>query len=179
MSATSCLICDPAPGFTVMVTKSFEIIRNYSKTFTTSEDSLIYNFVMEKSWQSSNSSRLMRNVRRSVHQVFFQNFIFRENYQNFENFVLKFLKNRIISGEMWRSLNEKNYSKFEFIDHYDKHLLLCFLLPLSQLFSGIQSVVIGIYNDIDDIISLHFGKELFFSGSVHRLRRSNFDRLSL
>ena len=30
---------------------------------------LKYNFVMEKSWQSSNSSRLMRNVRRSVHQV--------------------------------------------------------------------------------------------------------------
>ena len=28
-----------------------------------------YIFVMEKSWQSSNSSRLMRNVRRSVHQV--------------------------------------------------------------------------------------------------------------
>ena len=30
---------------------------------------LKYNFVMEKSWQSSNNSRLMRNVRRSVHQV--------------------------------------------------------------------------------------------------------------
>ena len=59
-----------------------QIIRNYSKTFTISENSLIYNFVMEKSWQSSNSSRLIRNVRRSVHQVFFLKKIF----------VLKFLK---------------------------------------------------------------------------------------
>ena len=125
---------------------------------------------MEKSWQSSNSSRLIRNVRRSVHQVFFLKKIFEKFFRdNFQNFCFEIFKNRIISGEMWRSLNEKNYSKFEFIDHYDKHLLLCFLLPLSQLFSGIQSTV------IDDIISLHFGKELFFSGSVHRLGRSNFD----
>lgn len=39
---------------------------------------------------------------------------------------------------MWRSLKEKNYSKFEFIDHYDKRLLPCSLLRLSQLYSGNQ-----------------------------------------
>jgi len=39
---------------------------------------------------------------------------------------------------MWRSLKEKNYSKFEFIDHYDKRLLPCSLLRLLQLYSGNQ-----------------------------------------
>ena len=101
---------------------------------------LKYNFVMEKSWQSSYNSRLMRNVRRSVHQVNVRNentfsstlyfFIFSWNI-----FVFK---NRIISGEMWRSLKEKNYSKFGSTDHYDKHLLPCSQLQLSQLYSGNQ-----------------------------------------
>lgn len=55
LSETSCFVMDK--GFGDIKSEKSERVP------------LKYIFVMEKSWQSSNSSRLMRNVRRSVHQV--------------------------------------------------------------------------------------------------------------